>query len=62
MDETLLHTEALGVGQIVTKNYDHVLEIPSIDENSVPTIDVRNSLKNFIFCNFLMFLRDLVYM
>lgn len=45
MDETLLHTEPLGTGQIVTKNYDHVLEIPDkYDNNVVPTIEV-NTLK-----------------
>lgn len=40
MDETLLHTEPLGHGQIVTQNFDYVLDIPCVNQQNQPSVEV----------------------
>lgn len=44
LDETLIHTEPLGEGQIATKNYDHIIEIDDNSNNILPTKEVSISI------------------
>lgn len=51
MDETLLHTEPLGQGQIVTQNFDYVLDIPCVNLQNQPAVEVTFCV-NLAFWNF----------